>query len=318
MMPQQRSQSFSYVKSLNLISKDSISSLSEFLNHQTAENSMTINDELSLFGEKEEMVIELSKKQRKMSNYSDDGIGYSSRENILNWAEKVLTSINLSSIEKESIFHRFSTAFDFVMEKLFLVHQCIYQEKELKKLIVTIFLVTYKLEGFSIGKITIKSLIEAFLKSLKMNPEELSEEILQTELKILQIIDYNPQILDNNIHQLSFILWDLIKNKFSVDWAIAQSVENNLLEMNKLIQFSDKVLFETLPLDKAAVSLFSAFKDIRNEYETEGSIAFCDEIDELIKKTYDYLKHELKVVKMKGTLLKENSEFFAVQFKLKM
>ena len=80
------------------------------------------------------------------------------------------------------------------MEKLSLIHKSIIDPLELKKLVVTIFLLTYKIEGFNIGKMTINTLIDAFLKSLCIDREELSNQIIQTELKILNILDYNPLI----------------------------------------------------------------------------------------------------------------------------
>ena len=60
---------------------------------------------------------------------------------------------------------------------------------------------------------TINTLIDAFLKSLCIDREELSNQIIQTELKILNILDYNPLILDDNVHQLSFILYDIMRMK---------------------------------------------------------------------------------------------------------
>ena len=69
------------------------------------------------------------------------------------------------------------------MEKLSLIHKSIIDPLELKKLVVTIFLLTYKIEGFNIGKMTINTLIDAFLKSLCIDREELSNQIIQTELK---------------------------------------------------------------------------------------------------------------------------------------
>ena len=71
---------------------------------------------------------------------------FSSRESILNWAEKVLGSVNLTEKEKESIFHRFSMCFDLVMDKLFIERQSITIEDDLKKMTITIFLLTYKFE----------------------------------------------------------------------------------------------------------------------------------------------------------------------------
>ena len=91
-------------------------------------------------------------------------IAFASRESILNWAENVLRSFNLNEKERESIFHRFSTWFDLIMDKLFIEKQSITNEDDLKKWLL-LFLLTYKFEGFLIGKVSIKNLVEAFLSS---------------------------------------------------------------------------------------------------------------------------------------------------------
>ena len=240
--------------------------------------------------ESEDIIIQLAKRQRKMSNYSDEeNLAYSSRESLLEWCNKVLNSLELSLLEKESIFHRFSTAFDFIMEKLSLIHKSITDPLELKKLVVTIFLLTYKLEGFSIGKMTINTLIDAFLKSLCIDREELSNQIIQTELKILNILDYNPLILDDNVHQLSFILYDIMRMKVmenKMESETAKKIEGALIEMNKIIQFSDKMLFDIMPLDKAAISFFSVL-ECKKRVDVN-----------IIKRFYNYLRDELRVIKI--------------------
>ena len=40
----------------------------------------------------------------------------------------------------------------------------------------------------------------------------------------------------------------------------AKKIEGALIEMNKIIQFSDKMLFDIMPLDKAAISFFSVLE----------------------------------------------------------
>lgn len=258
------------------------------------ENDLISSIRSSFRDENEDIIIQLSKRQRKMSNYSDEeNLAYSSRESLLEWCNKVLDSLELSLLEKESIFHRFSTAFDFIMEKLSLIHKSITDPLELKKLVVTIFLLTYKLEGFSIGKITINTLTDAFLKSLNIDKEELSNQIIQTELNILSILDYNPLILDDNVHQLSFILYDLMKMKVmenKMESETAKKIEGALIEMNKIVQFSDKLLFDILPLDKAAISFFSVL-------ECKKSVDVS-----IIKKFYNYLRDELKVIKIEDQI----------------
>ena len=88
---------------------------------------------------------------------------------------------------------------------------------ELKILVITIFLLTYKLEGLSIAKISISNLIDTFLSELKMGKRQLSKKILNYEIKILELIDFNPQIFeDNSISQLSYLLYDLFKKKYNI------------------------------------------------------------------------------------------------------
>ena len=103
------------------------------------------------------------------------------------------------------------------MEKLFLIHRSIKEPNELKIFLIIIFLLTYKLEGFSIAKITISNLIDEFLSSLNIDKKELSDKIIQNKIKILELIDFDPKIFeDNNIFQLSYILFDLFKKKYNL------------------------------------------------------------------------------------------------------
>ena len=89
-------------------------------------------------------------------------------------------------MEKKSIFYRFCTAYDFIMEKLFLIHQSIKEEKEIKIFIITIFLITYKMEGFVIAKITISNLIDAFLSEFHIERKDLIDKIVFYEMKIIE------------------------------------------------------------------------------------------------------------------------------------
>ena len=177
-------------------------------------NSVFIPRPQIFFDEKEDILINISKRQRKMSDYSteSDSISFNGRENILEWCRNILEKANLTKNERASIFHRFCTAYDLIMEKLFLINNTIKEYDELKILVITIFLLTYKLEGLSIAKISISNLIEAFLSELNIDKNQLSEKILHYEIKILELMDFNPQIFeDNSISQLSYILYDLFK-----------------------------------------------------------------------------------------------------------
>ena len=256
-------------------------------------NSVFIPRPQMFLDEKEDILINISKHQRKMSDYSSesDSISFTGRENILEWCHSILETANLTKSERSSIFHRFCTAYDFIMEKLFLIHSSIKDPDELKIFIITIFLLTYKLEGFSIAKITISNLIDAFLSSLKIDKKELSEKILQNEIKILELIDFDPQIFDDNsIFQLSYILFDLFKKKYQLKLTDVeeQKIENGIDYLNDSIEFSDKMLFNLFPIDKGMISFYSA-----------AFYAFVENKDiyPKLKEFLGYLKNKSKIIK---------------------
>ena len=235
----------------------------------------------------------LSKKQRKTSDYSEkDSLSFNSRESVIEWCHNVLESIKLTANEKKSIFYRFCTAYDFIMEKLFLIHQTIKEEQELKIFIITIFLLTYKLEGFSIAKITISNLISAFLNEFNINREYLVDKIIFYEMKILELIDFNPQIFDdNNIYQLSYLLWDLFNKKYFIEITEEKKdkIEKMMNYINKSISFSEDMIFNIFPIDKAMISFYISVK-----------YYFKDDkfIMELIQKYFEYLSQNLKIIRL--------------------
>ena len=244
------------------------------------------------FDEKEDILINISKHQRKMSDYSteSESLSFSGRENILEWCHGILETADLTKTEKSSIFHRFCTAYDILMEKLFLIQSSIKEPDELKIFIITIFLLTYKLEGFSIAKISISNLIDAFLSALKIDKNELSDKILKNEIKILELTDFNPQIFDdNNIFQLSYILFDLFKNKYQLKLSDndEEKIENAIDYLNNSIEFSDKMLFNLFPIDKGIISFYSAaFYVFSNNKD----------IFPKLKDFLEYLKNQTKIL----------------------
>jgi hypothetical protein len=249
--------------------------------------------------EKEDILINISKHQRKMSDYSteSDSISFSGRENILEWCHSILETANLTKSEKSSIFHRFCTAYDFIMEKLFLIKSSIKEPDELKIFIITIFLLTYKLEGFSIAKLSISNLIDAFLSSLNIDKKELSDKILENEIKILELIDFDPQIFDdNNIFQLSYILFDLFKKKYKLKLSETdeEKIESAIDYLNDSIEFSDKMLFNLFPIDKGMISFYSA-----------AYYVFSNN-----KEIYPHLKDFLNYLKFQSKIIKSEEEVF--------
>ena len=189
------------------------------------------------------------------------------------------------------------------MDKLFIEKQSITNEDDLKKMTITIFLLTYKFEGFLIGKVSIKNLVEAFLSSMNIDNEELENTIQQSEMKILQLLDYNPFCLENNIYELSLILMDLLKKKFSLSKVLFEFIQSKLNNSNKNIILSNKILFETIPTDKAAISIISIImlmKKTLNDLKIINPNAklLLLEVENLDKNFFSYLKNDLKVLRV--------------------
>ena len=263
--------------------------------------------------EKEDILINISKNQRKMSDYNSesDSISFNGRENILEWCHNILEKANLTKNEKTSIFHRFCTAYDLIMEKLYLLNNSIKEYNELKILVITIFLLTYKLEGLSIAKISISNLIDTFLSELKMGKRQLSKKILNYEIKILELIDFNPQIFeDNSISQLSYLLYDLFKKKYNIILKENEEkkIENIMDYLNDNIEFSDKMLFNLLPIDKGMISFYSsAFYCFINEKDVYPKL----------KEYLDYLRNTLKIIKTETEVIEGYAMIYFNQIKEK-
>ena len=285
----------------------------DFVEEENRRNSVFIPHPQIVFEEKEDILISISKNQRKMSDYSSesDSISYNGRENILEWCHNILETVNLTKNERASIFHRFCAAYDLIMEKLFLIHKTIKEPDELKIFVITIFLLTYKLEGLSIAKISVSNLIEAFLSALKINKNELSQKILHYEIKILELMDFNPQIFDDNsISQLSYILFDLLKKKYSLKLKETdeQKVENIMDYLNDNIEFSDKMLFNLIPIDKGMISFYSsAYYTFMNDQD----------IFSVLKEYLNYLKNNIKIIKTETEVIEGYAMIYFQQIKEK-
>lgn len=256
--------------------------------------------------EKEDILMILNKKQHKINDYSQnkESISFSERQNVIQWGLKILEPIDLEEFQKTSIFHRFCTAYDYICEKLFLLNKPIKDKDELKILIINIFLLSYKTEGFSLAKLTISSLIEVLMKESKIEKNELIDKIANNELKILELLDYKPQIFeDNNIHQLSYILLDLFIKKYSLKLNPAEEKKIHLALdfINKSVEFSDKILFKYFPIDKAMLSFYS-------------SVEYCcikrQTILDALKKYNRYLRNNMNIIK----LTKDDFDKYCIRF----
>ena len=261
--------------------------------------------------EKEDILINLSKHQNKMNDYSTEtnSISFNKREIVLEWCREILTTVTLTKNEKSSIFHRFCTAYDLINEKLFLIHNSIKNFEELKIFVITIFLLTYKLEGLSIAKISISNLIDAFLSSLKIGKRQLSNKILYYEIKILELMDFNPQIFDDNsISQISYLLYDLFKKKYNIDIKenLEKKIKNSIDYLNDTIEFSDKMLFKLMPIDKGIISFYSS-----------GFYSFYDDpsIFNNLKDYLNYLQDTLKIIKVEVETIEGYAMIYFQQLK---
>ena len=256
--------------------------------------------------EKEDILMSLFKKQKKIIDYSKnkESISFSERQNIIQWCLEVLEPIDLLECQKISIFHRFCTAYDYISAKLFLLNKPIEDQFELKILVINIFLLSYKFEGFSLAKLTISSLIDVFLKDILIERKELIDKIGKNEMNLIALIDYNPQIFDdNNIHQLSYTLYDLFVKKYSLKLSSNEEkrIHNALDFINKSIQFSDKILFTYFPIDKAMLSFYATVEYCCLKRQT---------VLDALKKYNRYLRNNMSIIK----LTKEDFDKYCFRF----
>ena len=111
-------------------------------------------------------------------------------------------------------------------------------------------------------------------------------------MKILELIDFNPQIFDdNNIYQLSYLLWDLFNKKYFIEITEEKKdkIEKMMNYINKSISFSEDMIFNIFPIDKAMISFYISVK-----------YYFKDDkfIMELIQKYFEYLSQNLKIIRL--------------------
>lgn len=295
--------------------------------YSTTDENYSLNDDFISKDQDEELLIELAKTQRKLSNYSvePNNIGYTSRNVLFNWVEKVTTHIGIPQSNQVSIYYRFTTLYDKIMEQMRLQGKTIASNEELKKLIVTIFLIAYKFEGHSIGKITISGLINAFLKNSNVNQRRMTTEIRKIEISILQSIEYNVYLINCNLHVVSYTILTLFRNHYCLSDDLLQLIELSSPKMNKHILLSGEVLFDTLPIDNSVISLFATWYYIKRGLEEEierksvssqkdsdsfNNQLLIKEIAQIYNEVYDYLKSELKVIK----LTIEECKYFAFKF----
>ena len=122
-------------------------------------------------------------------------------------------------------------------------------------------------------------------------------------------MDFNPQIFeDNSISQLSYILFDLFKKKYNLKLKEEEEkkTENIINYLNDTIEFSDKMLFNLIPLDKGMISFYSSI-----------FYTFVDnpEIYNNLKEYLNYLKNTLKVLKIETEVIEGYAMIYSEQIK---
>ena len=144
-----------------------------------------------------------------------------------------------------------------------------------------------------------------------MEKSDLSQKILHYEIKILELMDFNPQIFDDNsILQLSYILYDLFKKKYNIKLKENEEkkIENIMDYLNENIEFSDKMLFNLIPIDKGMISFYSsAFY-----YFVNDSVVYSK-----LKEYLNYLKNTLKIIKTDTEVIEGYAMIYFQQIKEK-
>ena len=114
----------------------------------------------------------------------------------------------------------------------------------------------------------------------------------------------------------------MIKKRFCISQGIIDLINSHINESNKNVVISDKILFDTFPIDKAAISLGSVIMYLKGSFskdkdkETNNNnklLAF--KLEDLAYEFFKYLKNELKVLKLVNwAQFKQKCLFFENKF----
>lgn len=202
---------------------------------------------------------------------------YLSRKKIYDWINDVLSSTSLLQVNKHSIYHRFTYAYSTIMSMFYQKEQ-FYTKNSFKILVVAVFLLCYKMEGFTISKLSITSMIKSFLKTVKMNQTDINNEIQRMEIEICKLLNYDIFILEDNQYQISLILIELLKKKFHFDNKYYEHAVELLHKVNKFIDSSThiEVNFGLFPIEKAMIGVFAVLIYLNNETLGEDIFEYVD------------------------------------------
>ena len=221
------------------------------------------------------------------SNPSANNFYFLSRKKIFLWVNDVLSSLSISQINKYSIYHRFTYAYSTITSLLYNQNK-FYIKDQFKILIVSIFLLCYKIEGFTIHKFPIASMINTFLKSVTMNAIDIKNEIKKMEIEICKLLNYDIYLLEHNQFQITLILLELLKEKFMLEDKYYEEVYGIVNQVNKYIDNAshNEINFELLPIEKGMIAVFAGIIKMNNE-----------KLSKEILKYVDYFYSELNVVR---------------------
>lgn len=195
------------------------------------------------------------KPQSKEANFY-----FNSRIKILQWIAEVLHSTSLSSEHRNSIYYRFSYTYLIITGKL-KEQGLFYSKIEFKILVVALFFLCYKLEGFTVNKLMISTMISSFLKSVNISENELNKMIRQMEVKICELIDYDIFSIENNIYKITQLLFHIVSSSLLQD---NEDVYEYILFMidqanYEIENMNDvRLLFDLYPIERGVISFLSS------------------------------------------------------------
>ena len=190
----------------------------------------------------------------------EDNFYFKSRISILQWIDEVLNSSSLSIENKHSIYYRFAYGY-LITTHLLTKRNVFYSKTQFKVFIVALFLLCYKLEGLTVKTLTIKTMIQTFLISVNALENDLASMIREMEIQICEMLNYNFCIFENNLQQMSQLLFHMISNTFfNCNEDLIETISFNLEQTNFEIENSNDVylLFQLQPIERGLISLVSA------------------------------------------------------------
>ena len=236
-----------------------------------------------------------------ISSFAHEGNFYfKSRISILRWIDEVLDSSSLAIESRHSIYYRF--AYGYLTTTYLLTKRNIFYDKiHFKVFIVALFLLCYKLEGLTVKALSIKTMVNTFLSSVSISESDLTAMIREMDIRICQMLNYNVCALENNLQQMSQLLFHIISNSvLNCNEDLIETVSFNLEQTNFEIENSNDVylLFHLQPLERGLVSLVSAL------LISEPNVA---------PSCVDYMLHELNVTHMSKESILQYSQTYAQQ-----